>query len=229
MLASAGGQAGRLGVSPPLVFHHFLQGLAAARGCGGGDALVADGSGCRRLRKLLRRLRLLRGILHRLLRGRSGLLQCRGRVRRQGRGPLRELRGLLRDGRLLRGVRPGRLLLVRQWRYPLGRETLEIPAGTRAPGEAPEVTAARELEEEAGMRAGRLVEVLRTHLAPGVSDELMVFYRAEDLTPVPPHPDRGELLRAEEVGEADLPRLLAEGLVCDAKTLVALALEGLWP
>jgi ADP-ribose pyrophosphatase len=122
---------------------------------------------------------------------------------------------------------PGRLLLVRQYRYALRRETLEIVAGTRVPDEAPEATAHRELREEAGRTARSLREVLRFYPAPGVSDELMIVYRADGLGVVPAAPEHGELVRGEEVSVADLPRLRHEGLLCDAKTLLALALLGL--
>jgi ADP-ribose pyrophosphatase len=121
---------------------------------------------------------------------------------------------------------PDRLVLVRQYRYPIRRWTLEIPAGTRVPGEAPEATAARELAEEAGYAAARLTELMRFHPAVGVSDEEMVLYRAEGLTPAAAAPDHGELVAREVVELAALPGLLAAGELSDAKTLIALALLG---
>ncbi len=122
---------------------------------------------------------------------------------------------------------PGLLLMVRQFRYSIRSWTLEIPAGTRVPGEAPEATAMRELEEESGYRAGRLSEIMRFHPAVGVSDEEMMLYRAEDLTPGTAAPDPGELVRRELVSLADLPGMLAAGQRFDAKTLIALALLGI--
>ena len=122
---------------------------------------------------------------------------------------------------------PRSLVLVRQYRYPIRRWTLEIPAGTRVPGEAPEVTAARELREEAGYTAMRISEVTRFFPAVGVSDEEMILYRAEGLAEVPAAPEHGELVAREVVALDRLPALLAGGELCDAKTLIALALIGL--
>lgn len=143
------------------------------------------------------------------------------------------------DGRVVRPVihhpgavvvlaepEPGSVLLVRQWRYPVRRWTLEVPAGTRVPGEAPEATAGRELAEEAGYAAGRLVEVMRFFPALGVSDEEMIVYRAEDLRPADGQRDHGELVARHVVRRAELPALRADGSICDGKTLLALALWG---
>ncbi len=121
---------------------------------------------------------------------------------------------------------PASVVLVRQYRYPIRRWTLEIPAGTRVVGEAPEVTAARELQEEAGYLARRITELMRFHPAVGVSDEEMILYRAEGLSEVPPAPEHGELVAREVVALSRVPALLAAGELCDAKTLIALALLG---
>jgi ADP-ribose pyrophosphatase len=85
----------------------------------------------------------------------------------------------------------------------------------------------RELREEAGYTAARLCEVTRFFPAVGVSDEEMILYRAEDLSEVPAAPEHGELVAREIVALADLPALVASGELCDAKTLIALALLGL--
>ncbi|HEX3133303.1 MAG TPA: NUDIX hydrolase [Planctomycetota bacterium] len=119
------------------------------------------------------------------------------------------------------------LVLVRQYRYPIRRWTLEIPAGTRVIGEAPEVTAARELREEAGYTAARITEVTRFFPAVNVSDEEMILYHAEGLSDVPAAPEHGELVAREIVAFARLQALMASGELCDAKTLIALAMLGL--
>jgi ADP-ribose pyrophosphatase len=121
---------------------------------------------------------------------------------------------------------PGTLLLVRQYRYSVRRWTLEIPAGTRVAGEEPRATAARELREEAGYDAAFLDELCRFHPAIGVSDEELIVYRAAALSRVPPSPDPGELVAPVVVALGDLPRLVASGGICDAKTLIAFALLG---
>jgi 8-oxo-dGTP pyrophosphatase MutT (NUDIX family) len=121
---------------------------------------------------------------------------------------------------------PDHLLLVRQFRYPIRRWTLEVPAGTRQAGEAPETTAARELEEETGWRCGRLHELLRCQVAVGISDEELILYRAEGLHPGQARPDPGELVGPVVVPLRGLPALRAAGEILDAKTLFALALLG---
>lgn len=118
------------------------------------------------------------------------------------------------------------VVLVRQFRYAIRRWTLEIPAGTRVPGEPAVVTAARELREEAGLAAARLEEFMRFYPAVGVSDEELIIYRAHALSEVPPAPEHGELVAREAVAVADLPRLRREGLICDAKTLLVFPLLG---
>jgi len=120
----------------------------------------------------------------------------------------------------------GQLLLVRQFRYPVRRWTLEIPAGTRVPGEAPERTAERELGEEAGLQARTLTEVVRCFPALGVSDEELIIYRADGLSEVPPAREHGELVSRVVVALGELPALVASGALCDAKTLIAMALLG---
>lgn len=119
------------------------------------------------------------------------------------------------------------VVLVRQYRYPIRRWTLEIPAGTRVPGEAPEVTAARELQEEAGYTADHISEITRFFPAVGVSDEEMILYRADGLHEVPAAPEHGELVAREIIAIDRLPELSAAGELCDAKTLIALAMLGL--
>ncbi len=121
---------------------------------------------------------------------------------------------------------PAHLVLVRQYRYAIRRWTLEIPAGTRVPGEPPAVTAARELREEAGYAAARLVEELRFFPAVGVSDEELIVYRAHALSEVPPAPEHGELVARAVVALTELPALRRAGLLCDAKTLIACQLLG---
>ena len=70
----------------------------------------------------------------------------------------------------------GQVFLVRQFRYALGRECLELPAGKLDPGEAPERAARRELREETGMEAGRLVLLGKFCSAADVLAESMYLY-----------------------------------------------------
>jgi len=121
----------------------------------------------------------------------------------------------------------GRVVLVRQYRYAVGRELWEIPAGTRdQPGETVEETARRELAEEAGLTARRWRQLGQAYLVPGWADELMTFFLAEDLTPTPAH---GELDESFVVNAFDLHdlRVLRSTADLDAKTMLALSWSGL--
>ena len=122
------------------------------------------------------------------------------------------------------------VLMVRQYRYALQRETLEIPAGTRNPGEPAQVTAARELTEETGYRAGRIQELCSMYPAVGICDELQYFYQAFDLEAAPMNPDEGEFVEPVIMDQAAIAKAVANGEICDAKTIFALQLIGfdLW-
>jgi len=119
--------------------------------------------------------------------------------------------------------RPGTVLLVRQYRYPLRRWTWEIPAGTCGPGEDPLATAQRELREEAGYSAAGWREWFAFYPSMGLSDELLRVYLAWDLSPAAMDPDHGELIAPRICDQAELRRLIASGASIDAKTLLAVA------
>jgi 8-oxo-dGDP phosphatase len=114
--------------------------------------------------------------------------------------------------------------LVRQWRAPLGSAILEIPAGTRdVAGEDPAATAARELEEEAGLRAGRLERLCELLNSPGWSDQRTIVFVATDLTEVPRRPTgpEEEAIEVLRVPLADAVALATGPAPCDATTAVA--------
>jgi ADP-ribose pyrophosphatase len=117
----------------------------------------------------------------------------------------------------------GEVLLLRQYRYAAGEFLWEIPAGTLEEGEAPERCAGRELEEEAGVRAGELVELGPMVPVPGYSTERIWLYVARGLEPARQQLERDELVvevRATPVDE--VMRWLVDGTIVDAKTAVAL-------
>jgi len=113
---------------------------------------------------------------------------------------------------------------VRQYRHPARQELLELPAGTLNPGEQPVLAANRELQEEIGMRAGRLEELASFYLAPGYSSELMHVFLAQDLTPSPLAPDEDEFLSIEKVPASQVMGLVTRGALHDAKSLATLLL-----
>lgn len=118
----------------------------------------------------------------------------------------------------------GALLLFRQFRSPIGRALLEIPAGKRdSAGEPPEVTAARELQEEIGYRPGRLELIGSFWTTPGFTDEHMSLFVATDLEPVDsmPHGVEEESAELVSIPLSELPGRLAAGEFEDAKTLIA--------
>lgn len=117
------------------------------------------------------------------------------------------------------------VVLIRQYRAPVDTSLLELPAGKLdVPGEDPEITAARELEEEIGYRPGSLALLATFFTGPGFTDEHMRVYVATGCTPTRRHPHGPEEQAAEivHVPVGDLPALIAAGDVADAKTLVGL-------
>ncbi len=119
------------------------------------------------------------------------------------------------------------VLLVRQYRGPVDRLLLEIPAGTRdVEGEAPELTARRELEEEVGVRAGT-VRLLGTMLnSPGFCDQETLLYLARRLEPTEPsrHGEEERYIEVVEVALADVGAMIASGALVDAQTVLGLLL-----
>lgn len=119
----------------------------------------------------------------------------------------------------------GSMLLVRQYRYAVGRELLEVPAGTREPDESAEECALREIEEEVGFRAGRIKMLSTFFISPGWCNEEMVIYRAWDLQDSNVSPDDDEVIDVVSVAPEDVPGLITSGQVADAKTIMALTLH----
>jgi 8-oxo-dGTP pyrophosphatase MutT (NUDIX family) len=118
-------------------------------------------------------------------------------------------------------------VLVRQYRAAVDRDLLEIPAGKRdVVGEAPEVTAHRELAEEIGMRAGRLQQLAEFFNSPGFCDEHSFVFMALDLEPCDNSLQGVEEqhMTVEHVALNDVPRLIATGELVDAKSIIGLTL-----
>ena len=122
----------------------------------------------------------------------------------------------------------GRWLLVEQYRHPAAQRLLEIPAGTREPGEAPDVTAHRELREETGYDADSLVRIGGAWMAPGFTSEYIDFYLATGLRRAPLDTgDEEDLSAPIPYTREELETAVAAGEIEDAKTLVALQLYAL--
>ena len=125
----------------------------------------------------------------------------------------------------------GHVLLVEQYRVPLGRACIELPAGLvgdDAAGEAAAVAAARELEEETGYRAGSMSSLGEYHSSPGMVSESFTLFRAGDLTRVGDGGGvPGEEIIVHRVALADLAGFVAAqraaGKAVDVKLLLLLA------
>lgn len=116
----------------------------------------------------------------------------------------------------------GRLLMERQYRYPLGRVLLEFPAGKLDPGESVLCCAQRELLEETGYRATEWARACLIHNACAYSSEAIEVWFARGLSAGDRRLDPGELIDVCTVGEAELDALAARGELTDVKTLVGL-------
>lgn len=114
------------------------------------------------------------------------------------------------------------VLLIRQIRVAAGGVLLEIPAGTREPGEAPGATARRELIEETGFRAGRLRKIAAFFPAPGFCSEFIHVYAADRLTPAQGAQDPDERIRVHPVPLSRIPQMIESGRICDAKSIIGL-------
>lgn len=115
-----------------------------------------------------------------------------------------------------------RVLLVRQYRYAIGKELLEIPAGTCDEGESPEDCAKRELQEETGFTCDDLEKVLECYVAPGYSTEKIHFYLARRLRRTQQDPDEDERISVEPVSIPEALAKIRNGEICDGKSICAL-------
>jgi ADP-ribose pyrophosphatase len=145
-----------------------------------------------------------------------------------GRGSRREVVSHRGAVAVVATVPGGGIVLVRQWRHAVGGALWEVPAGTRDPGEDPAVTARRELEEETGYTAARWSSLGAAWVSPGYSNELLSFFRADQLSAGAAATDPDELVDVRAFAPGEIGELVRAGLT-DCKTLAGLALAGLLP
>jgi ADP-ribose pyrophosphatase len=121
---------------------------------------------------------------------------------------------------------PREIVLIRQYRYVIGRWIWELPAGSLEPGEAPLRAARRECVEEIGLRPGRVERLAEYVPTPGFCDERMIFYRCTDLVPPgrrrPLDPD--EQIEPKTFTVGTIWEMVRRGEIVDMKTVVGVAL-----
>jgi ADP-ribose pyrophosphatase len=118
----------------------------------------------------------------------------------------------------------GTIALVRQYRHPAVRYLLELPAGTLNDQERPEEGAARELEEELGLVAGRMEKLSEFFVSPGFCEEKMWLYLATDLTETVQRLEDDEVLEVLRLPLDRALQMITEGEIEDAKTIIGLML-----
>ncbi len=116
------------------------------------------------------------------------------------------------------------LLFVRQFRYPYGKVLLELPAGKLEKGEEPLAAGLRELEEECGVVAEKVIPMGEVYPTVAYCTEIIHLYLAKGLKKTHQHLDEGEFLSVEEIELSKAVELVMNGKIADSKT-VALVLK----
>ena len=118
--------------------------------------------------------------------------------------------------------------LVRQYRYAADGFIWEVPAGNLEPGEPPEACALRELEEEAGLRAGRLERLASVRTTPGFTDEIIHLFAAWDLEAGETSHEASEFMDVHRLPLRRTIEMIDAGEISDGKTICALTLAARW-
>lgn len=115
----------------------------------------------------------------------------------------------------------GKLLLIKQYRYPVDEIIYEIPAGKLEVGEKIEECASRELREETGYTAEKFSKLFEFYPTPGYSTEKIYIYQAENLEFVGTDLEEGEYIEVVPKSKSELKELFQAGKIKDSKTLIA--------
>ena len=116
----------------------------------------------------------------------------------------------------------GKIALIRQYRYPVQEEMIELPAGKLDRGEEPEKCAVRELEEEIGYYPGKLTFLTHIHPAIGFANEKMWLYLAEDLEKTDSKLDEDEFLELIPTYLSEAVQMVWDRKISDVKTIIGL-------
>ncbi len=114
------------------------------------------------------------------------------------------------------------VLLVKQFRKPVEKELLEIPAGGIDPGEDPVAAVRREMQEETGYLPRKVERLGGFYSTPGYCTEYLYLYLATDLVPSQLHAEDTESISLVPVPIGEIPQLIASGGICDAKSIAGL-------
>ena len=117
----------------------------------------------------------------------------------------------------------GKIILVRQFRYPLQKTLIELPAGKLDKDEDPLVCATRELEEETGYKAKEIKKLGEIYTAPGYCTEILHIYSASGLTPGNHNREEGEQgMEILELTIDEIKKMIFSGKITDAKTIAGI-------
>jgi ADP-ribose pyrophosphatase len=151
----------------------------------------------------------------------------RARVRLpHGRESVQEIVRHSKSAVLIPVPEPGRVVLIRQYRYSLNTWLWELPAGSVDEGETPEEAARRECHEEIGKVPGTIVRLAAVYPTPGYCDEEMVFFRVSNLedSPEKAEVDEDEDIEVRVFELRDARDMIRRGEIVDMKTIVGLTL-----
>lgn len=117
----------------------------------------------------------------------------------------------------------GKIILVKQFRYPLQKTLIELPAGKLEKGEDPLVCATRELEEETGYKSASIKKLGEIYTAPGYCTEILHIYSATELIPGNHNREEGEQgMEILELSMNEIQMMIMNGEITDAKTIVGI-------
>jgi ADP-ribose pyrophosphatase len=121
---------------------------------------------------------------------------------------------------------PGHIILIRQYRHPVGRSLWELPAGSVDDGEEPEAAARRECHEEIGQVPETVVRLASLFPTPGYCDEEMIYFRLSSLSvpAEPAEPDEDEQIEPRTFTFREAREMIRHGEIIDMKTVVGLGL-----
>ena len=117
------------------------------------------------------------------------------------------------------------IILVKQFRYPIGQVTLEVPAGKLdSKDEDPLICAVRELSEETGYTAGKIWKLTTIATTVGFSNEVIHLYAATNLTAGKQHPDEDEFINTVKIPLTAAIQMVETGKIIDAKSIISILL-----